>query len=82
MAARAVQRGWGADRKRSLVRDVDALLAESLVGSHDAVAQRFKALAASHGATRIAIVPTTGQFDTHKHILAAFVDEVRPRLEA
>ncbi|HEY9105481.1 MAG TPA: LLM class flavin-dependent oxidoreductase [Roseateles sp.] len=81
-AARARQQGWGTNRERSLAQDVDVLLAESLVGSHDEVAERFKALAASHGATRIAIVPTSGQFDTHKHILAAFVDEVRPRLEA
>ena len=42
---------------------------------------RFRALADSHGATHVAIVPTSGQFDTHKHILAAFVDEVRPLLE-
>lgn len=80
-AARATAAGWGADRTRSIVRDVDALIAESLVGSHAEVAAQFKALADSHGATRIAIVPTTGQFDTHKHILADFVDEVRPLLD-
>ncbi|MCE4556792.1 LLM class flavin-dependent oxidoreductase [Roseateles cellulosilyticus] len=81
LAARSTAAGWGADRRRSLARDVDGLLAESLIGSHDEVAERFRALAASHGATRVAIVPTSGQFDTHKHILAAFVDEVRPRLD-
>jgi len=29
----------------------------------------------------VAIVPTGAQFDTHKHILADFVDEVRPLLD-
>ncbi len=40
-----------------------------------------KAMAGRFGATRIAIVPTSGQFDTHKHILADFVDEIRPMLD-
>lgn len=80
-AARARAAGWGADRERSIARDVQALVEHSLVGSHAEVALRFQALAASHGATRVAIVPTSAQFDTHKHILAAFVDEVRPLLE-
>jgi alkanesulfonate monooxygenase SsuD/methylene tetrahydromethanopterin reductase-like flavin-dependent oxidoreductase (luciferase family) len=79
--ARATAAGWGADHTGSIARDVDALIAESLIGSHAEVAAQFKALADSHGATRIAIVPTTGQFDTHKHILADFVDEVRPLLD-
>lgn len=80
-ALRARAAGWGADPTRSLATDPQALLAESLVGSHAEVAQRFSALATSHGASRVAIVPTSGQFDTHKHILAAFVDEVRPLLD-
>lgn len=80
-AQRAKAAGWGADPARSLATDPEALLAESLVGSHAEVAQRFSALASTHGASRVAIVPTSGQFDTHKHILAAFVDEVRPLLD-
>jgi alkanesulfonate monooxygenase SsuD/methylene tetrahydromethanopterin reductase-like flavin-dependent oxidoreductase (luciferase family) len=78
---RAQAQGWGADPKRSLARDVEALLAESLVGQHTEVAAQFRAMADRYGATRIAILPTSAQFDTHKHILADFVDEVRPMLE-
>jgi alkanesulfonate monooxygenase SsuD/methylene tetrahydromethanopterin reductase-like flavin-dependent oxidoreductase (luciferase family) len=77
-AVRAKAAGWGADRERSIAADVQALIAESLVGSHAEVAAQFQALAADLGATRVAIVPTSAQFDTHKHILADFVDEVRP----
>jgi len=77
-AARARTAGWGANRERSIARDVQALVAESLLGSHAEVAAQFRALGDSHGATRVAIVPTSAQFDTHKHILADFVDEVRP----
>jgi len=77
-AARAQTAGWGTDRSRSIARDVQALIHESLIGSHAAVAAQFSSLAESFGATRVAIVPTSGQFDTHKHILAHFVDEVRP----
>lgn len=78
---RAQAQGWGADPKRSLAHDVEALLAESLVGQHTEVAAQFRAMAERYGATRIAILPTSAQFDTHKHILADFVDEVRPMLE-
>ncbi|TAL24725.1 MAG: LLM class flavin-dependent oxidoreductase [Aquabacterium sp.] len=78
LAERARLAGWGADRGRSIVRDVDALIAESLVGSHAEVAAQFSAIGRDWGASRIAIVPTSAQFDTHKHILANFVDEVRP----
>jgi alkanesulfonate monooxygenase SsuD/methylene tetrahydromethanopterin reductase-like flavin-dependent oxidoreductase (luciferase family) len=77
-AARARARGWGAQRERSIATDVTALLAHSLVGSHAEVAAQFHALAESYGATRVAVVPTSAQFDAHKHILADFVDEVRP----
>ncbi len=77
-AARAQAAGWGTDRTRSIARDVQSLIHESLIGSHAAVAEQFTSLAESFGATRVAIVPTSGQFDTHKHILADFVDEVRP----
>ncbi len=77
-AARARTAGWGADRERSIALDVQALIDESLVGSHAEVAAQFRVLAESHGASRVAIVPTSAQFDTHKHILADFVDEVRP----
>lgn len=81
LAQRATRQGWGADPVRSIARDPAALQAQSLIGDHAAVARQFRALADSHGATHVAIVPTSGQFDTHKHILAAFVDEVRPLLE-
>jgi alkanesulfonate monooxygenase SsuD/methylene tetrahydromethanopterin reductase-like flavin-dependent oxidoreductase (luciferase family) len=77
-ATRAKACGWGAQRERSIAGDVPALLAQSLIGSHVEVAARFHALAESYGATRLAIVPTSAQFDAHKHILADFVDEVRP----
>ncbi len=66
---------------RTLGGDAAALRALALVGEHAAVARQFKALADTYGATHVAIVPTSGQFDTHKHILAAFVDEVRPLLD-
>ena len=62
--------------RASIARNVQA--AESLIGSHADVAAQFKALGESHGASRVAIVPTSAQFDTHKHIPADFVDEVRP----
>lgn len=81
LAERAVRQGWGADAARSIARDPAALRAQSLIGDHASVARQFRALADSHGATHVAIVPTSGQFDTHKHILAAFVDEVRPLLD-
>jgi alkanesulfonate monooxygenase SsuD/methylene tetrahydromethanopterin reductase-like flavin-dependent oxidoreductase (luciferase family) len=77
----ATEAGWGQDPQRSMARDMKALLAESLVGQHKEVAAQFKAMAEGFGATRIAIVPTSGQFDTHKHILADFVDEIRPLLD-
>jgi len=81
LVVRAIANGWGPDPRRSIVRSVDALVQHSLVGSYAEVAQQFAALAQSYGATRVAIVPTCAQFDTHKHILADFVDEVRPLLE-
>jgi alkanesulfonate monooxygenase SsuD/methylene tetrahydromethanopterin reductase-like flavin-dependent oxidoreductase (luciferase family) len=81
LAQRAAERGWGTDPQRSIARDVQALIDQSLVGSYTEVAQRFKTLGEQYGAARIAIVPTSAQFDTHKHILADFVDEVRPLLE-
>jgi alkanesulfonate monooxygenase SsuD/methylene tetrahydromethanopterin reductase-like flavin-dependent oxidoreductase (luciferase family) len=77
-ATRALAEGWGADRTQSIACDVQALIDESLVGSFAEVAEQFKALAVSHGATGVAIIPTSAQFDNHKHILADFVDEVRP----
>ena len=77
-AARSKAAGWGRDRERSMAADVPALISESLVGSHADVAARFKALGDDLGASHVAIVPTSAQFDTHKHILADFVDEVRP----
>jgi alkanesulfonate monooxygenase SsuD/methylene tetrahydromethanopterin reductase-like flavin-dependent oxidoreductase (luciferase family) len=78
LAARAKTLGWGTDRRLSIAQDVEALITESLIGSHAEVAAQFKALGETYGATRVAIIPTCAQFDTHKHILADFVDEVRP----
>jgi alkanesulfonate monooxygenase SsuD/methylene tetrahydromethanopterin reductase-like flavin-dependent oxidoreductase (luciferase family) len=77
----AIAAGWGNDAQQSMARQPDALMADSLVGNHVEVAAQFKAMAGRFGATRIAIVPTSGQFDTHKHILADFVDEIRPMLD-
>ncbi|WP_428422243.1 LLM class flavin-dependent oxidoreductase [Methylibium sp.] len=77
-AAKARAAGWGTSRERSIAGDVQALVEESLVGSHAEVAAQFHALGTAYGASRVAIVPTSAQFDTHKHILADFVDEVRP----
>lgn len=73
--------GWGADPKRSMAQDVDALVEHSLVGSHAEVAAKIGRLGSELGVASIAVVPTSAQFDTHKHILADFVDEVRPLLE-
>jgi alkanesulfonate monooxygenase SsuD/methylene tetrahydromethanopterin reductase-like flavin-dependent oxidoreductase (luciferase family) len=81
LMTRAQAHGWGADTDRSIARNMDALIHESLLGNHAEVAAQFKAMAERYGATRVAIIPTSGQFDTHKHILADFVDEVRPMLE-
>ena len=81
LAQRARDAGWGADPQRSMARDVDALLAHSLVGSHAEVADKVRRLGSELGVNAIALIPTSAQFDTHKHVLADFVDEVRPLLE-
>jgi alkanesulfonate monooxygenase SsuD/methylene tetrahydromethanopterin reductase-like flavin-dependent oxidoreductase (luciferase family) len=81
LVTRAQAHGWGADAERSIARNINALISDSLLGTHAEVAEQFKAMAERYGATRVAIVPTSAQFDTHKHILADFVDEVRPMLE-
>jgi len=81
LASRAQAAGWGGDKRRSMAQDVDALLAQSLVGSHAEVAARIKRLGAELGVASVAIAPTSAQFDTTKHILADFVDEVRPLLD-
>lgn len=79
--ARAKAAGWGADRSRSMAQDLDALLAHSLIGSHAEVAAQIRALAERLPVAALAVIPTSAQFDNHKHILAALVDEVRPLLE-
>lgn len=79
--ARAKAAGWGRDASRSLAQDVDALLAHSLVGSHAEVAAQVRRLADELHVAALALIPTSAQFDTHKHILADLVDEVRPLLE-
>lgn len=76
--SRATAQGWGADPEQSIARKLDALIQDSLIGSYKEVAAQFKDMASRFGATRVAIIPTSAQFDTHKHILADFVDEVRP----
>jgi alkanesulfonate monooxygenase SsuD/methylene tetrahydromethanopterin reductase-like flavin-dependent oxidoreductase (luciferase family) len=81
LAERARAQGWGPERDQSIARDVQALIDQSLVGSYSEVAQQFKAWGEQHGVTGIAIIPTSAQFDTHKHILAHFVDQVRPLLD-
>jgi alkanesulfonate monooxygenase SsuD/methylene tetrahydromethanopterin reductase-like flavin-dependent oxidoreductase (luciferase family) len=81
LITRSIEHGWGTDGERSIAQDMKALISESLLGSHAEVSEQFKSMAERYGATRIAIVPTSAQFDTHKHILADFVDEVRPMLE-
>lgn len=78
-AQRARAAGWGTDPALSAACDVDALLAQSLIGSHQEVADRMTMLGAQ-GVASVAIIPTSAQFDTVKHILADFVDEVRPLL--
>jgi alkanesulfonate monooxygenase SsuD/methylene tetrahydromethanopterin reductase-like flavin-dependent oxidoreductase (luciferase family) len=78
LVTRSVAEGWGSDREQSIARNASALIEDSLIGSHKEVAAQFKDMATRFGATRIAIIPTCAQFDTHKHILADFVDEVRP----
>lgn len=80
-AARAKAAGWGRDRARSIAQDVEALLAESLIGSHAEVAAQIRALAGRLPVAALAVIPTSAQFDTHKHILANVVDEVRPLLD-
>lgn len=78
---RARQAGWGADPARSMALDVEALLAHSLIGSRAEVAAQIGRLGNEWGVASVAVIPTSAQFDTHKHILADFVDEVRPLLE-
>lgn len=78
---RSQAEGWGKDRTISMAQDLDALVAESLIGTYEEVATQYKAIGARYGATGIAIVPTSAQFDTHKHILAHFVDQIRPMLD-
>ncbi len=60
--------------------DIDALLAQSLVGSWQEVADQILALQAEVGVHSLAVIPTSSHFDTVKRILADLVDEVRPLL--
>lgn len=64
----------------TLTFDVAALQSASLVGSHEDNARRMRAWGERWGVHAVAIVPTSAQFDTAKHCLADFVDEVRPLL--
>jgi alkanesulfonate monooxygenase SsuD/methylene tetrahydromethanopterin reductase-like flavin-dependent oxidoreductase (luciferase family) len=59
----------------------EALLAQSIIGSYDEVAEQIAHLHADLGIYSLALIPTSGQFDTAKHCLADIVDEIRPRLD-
>jgi alkanesulfonate monooxygenase SsuD/methylene tetrahydromethanopterin reductase-like flavin-dependent oxidoreductase (luciferase family) len=59
----------------------EALLAQSLVGSHAEVAAQIRALGERFGLAGVVIAPMSANFDTAKHILADMVDEVRPLLD-
>jgi len=59
----------------------EALLAQSIIGSYDEVAEQIGRLHADLGIYSLALIPTSGQFDTAKHCLADIVDEIRPRLD-
>jgi alkanesulfonate monooxygenase SsuD/methylene tetrahydromethanopterin reductase-like flavin-dependent oxidoreductase (luciferase family) len=61
--------------------ETEALLAQSLVGSHAEVAAQIKRLEQELGLHGLAVVPMSANFDTAKHILADMVDEVRPLLD-
>lgn len=61
--------------------EADAVLAQSLVGSHAEVAGQIKRLEAELGLHGVVIVPMSAHFDTAKHILSDMVDEVRPLLD-
>jgi len=61
--------------------EVEALLAQSLVGSHAEVAAQIKKMEADLGLHGVVVVPMSAHFDTAKHILADMVDEVRPLLD-
>jgi len=77
----AIAAGWGNDAQQSMARQPDALMADSLVGTMAMrVAPKRPAMALNCAATSTWL-PTSGQFDTHKHILADFVDEIRPMLD-
>ncbi len=58
----------------------ESALAQSLVGSHEEVAQQILHLQSALGLEEMVIVPMSAHFDTAKHILADMVDEVRPLL--
>lgn len=60
--------------------DPQALLAMSLVGGYNEVADHVNRLNEEFGLHGVAIIPTSAQFDTVKRCLAAFVDEIRLRL--
>lgn len=79
--AHAKASGWGADAARSCAQDVEALIAQSLIGSYAEVAQQIRRLGTELHADSLALIPTSAHFDTHKHILADMVDEVRPLLD-
>lgn len=78
-AARMIAAGVAPHPGRNTL-DVDELLDMSLVGSHAEVAARITRLHDDVGVSSVAIIPTSAQFDTVKHCLADFVDEVRPLL--
>ncbi|WP_028312349.1 LLM class flavin-dependent oxidoreductase [Derxia gummosa] len=81
LAERLGAAGVNADPAQSLALDPAALLEMSIVGSHEQVAARIKALNEELGGVySVPLIPTSGQFDTVKHCLADLVDEVRKLL--
>lgn len=73
--------GLSAPPGESAALDAQALLEQSLVGNYDEVAEQIRALHRQTGVWSLALIPTSAQFDTVKHCLAALVDEIRPRLD-
>lgn len=64
----------------SVALNPEALLKQSLIGSHNEVTEQIIKLQEELGPYSLALIPTTAQFDNVKHCLADMVDEVRPQL--
>lgn len=64
----------------STALDADALIAQSLVGSHDEVVERINQLNQEIAVYSLALIPTTANFDVAKQCLADIVNEVKFRM--